>query len=197
MIGVVKQESQGGELKQIDTIQFGRGTIKSPEPEYPVYEDFDVAMSFGGGGGSRTRSGGIAPPSPMVNPQPVAYDMEMMAEEDSTAADAGPLKSIPTLETLTGYQDISGYWQDDAEDILMRFFKCNCIDDPDVKAQFPKTRAYLTFVAIYVLEVKFEDNEDEWYYLVKKGKDYLKTVGIDSKTVKSLIKQFELELKED
>ena len=39
-------------------------------------------------------------------------------------------------------------------------------------------QAYLTLIAIFVLQEEFEDRESEWKLLAKKGKDYLKSVGV-------------------
>ena len=46
MVGVVKQENSNGELQQIDTIQFGKGQLSLPEPEYPEFEDIEMDMAI-------------------------------------------------------------------------------------------------------------------------------------------------------
>lgn len=85
---------------------------------------------------------------------------------------------------------IKGYWKDESKEILKKFFKCECIDD-SVEDDLPDERAYLTLVAIYVLQEKFEDREDEWYFIVKKGKDYLSNLGVNTN---ELLSDFSLEL---
>ena len=52
-IGVVEQENtDGGEAEEIETIQFGRGVVRTAEPEFGVFEeDFAFAQPFIGGGG--------------------------------------------------------------------------------------------------------------------------------------------------
>ena len=52
--------------------------------------------------------------------------------------------------------------------------------------------AYLTLVALFVLEEEFEERESEWKLIAKKGKDYLKSVGIQKP--EALIKQFKLKI---
>ena len=37
----------------------------------------------------------------------------------------------------------------------------------------------MTIIALYVLEEKFEDNEEEWTLLAKKAKAWLKNAGLD------------------
>lgn len=86
MIGVVKQERQGGELKEIDTIQFGMGVVKTPEPEpWPYYEEEDIAYKTTTSGG-----GGAPPPSPSYSyPSAVAYDMDYDMVLESEEMDDG------------------------------------------------------------------------------------------------------------
>ena len=50
--------------------------------------------------------------------------------------------------------------------------------------------AYLTLVALYVLQGEFEERENEWRLIAKKGKDYLKSVGVQKPD--ALINEFTL-----
>ena len=52
--------------------------------------------------------------------------------------------------------------------------------------------AYLTLVALFILQEEFEDRENEWQLIAKKGKDYLKSVGVHKPD--ALIKQFKLKI---
>ena len=51
---------------------------------------------------------------------------------------------------------------------------------------------YLTLVALFVLSEEFEDRENEWRLIAKKGKDYLKSVGVQKPD--ALVKQFTLKI---
>lgn len=39
--------------------------------------------------------------------------------------------------------------------------------------------AYLTLLAIFILEEAFDENEDEWRLIARKAKEYLQQVGIE------------------
>merc|ERR1712004_388113 len=143
-------------------------------------------------------SGGAVPPPVPMSYDPildddyddVAYEesMEMAEEsfvEDSSAESREPEPTVYTLEDLIASQHMTkGYWKDESEEILEQFFKCGCIDDP-VESKLPDWTTYLTLVAIYVLEVKFADNDDEWYLIAKKGREYLRDAGVNTNSLLS------------
>ena len=54
-------------------------------------------------------------------------------------------------------------------------------------------RIWLTLLALYVFQTKFEDREDEWQLIAQKAKTFLKQYGIAKPEV--LLNSFKEELK--
>ena len=83
MVGVVKQEKSNGELQQIDTIQFGKGQLSLPEPEYPEEEimyDMSTPASM-----PMARGSNPSPPMPM----PIMEMAEESEDWDEAEEDQG------------------------------------------------------------------------------------------------------------
>lgn len=144
MVGVVKQENKdGGELEEIDTIQFGKGSVVLPEPEPYYYDDVDFAASPSvnkrGGGGS----GGFVPAPPVAmmveEEEEMEFDWDDTADMEFVMDDSGAEESaweepqseesgnstqeIPEMKDLLAHQSfISGYWKDTVEPVLSQFF---------------------------------------------------------------------------
>lgn len=115
------------------------------------------------------------------------------SEEASTSTPPDPLLTLIAEQHL-----IRGYWKNSAKAILESFFKGGKIYDKTVEYELAKStddeHAYLTLVALHVLEEKFADRSTEWSLIADKGKDYLKKNGVSNP--KLLLKAFtELEFK--
>ena len=94
MVGVVKQEKRNGELQQIDTIQFGNTQLAYPEPDYPIYEEYDMA-AMPMARTSNANSTLVPTPMPMYN------IMEEEAEEDGGFYDDSDHNSVVAAPTAT------------------------------------------------------------------------------------------------
>ena len=120
MVGVVKQEKSNGKLQQIDTIQFGNTQLTLPEPEYEIYEEYDMA-AMPTARTSNANFGGPNPPMPMP-----MYDMMEEAEEDGGSfgdldhSSRGSVAAVPTanFENLIAEFHTSGYVKDSGHDVL-------------------------------------------------------------------------------
>ena len=55
--------------------------------------------------------------------------------------------------------------------------------------------AFLTLLALFILEEAFLDNEDEWQMIAKKAKTYLEQAGVDKPN--TLMRKFSLIAKLD
>ena len=113
----------------------------------------------------------------------------MMYQEKAAVA-------VPSFKDVIQQQHIDGYWKDSAESILSQFFMGKTIIDAAVLDEINKAdienviRANLTLVALYILQEEFEGREEEWKLIAKKGKEYLKSVGIQNPD--ALVRKFKL-----
>jgi hypothetical protein len=136
MVGVVKQEKSNGTLQQIDTIQFGNTQLTLPEPEYEIYEEYDMAsMPM-----ATTSNANFGPSAPVPMPM---YDMMKEAEEeresykDSDHSSRSSVAAVPTanFDNLIAEFHTSGYVKDSGYDVLKLFFRDGNMDDDTVKNQ--------------------------------------------------------------
>lgn len=202
MIGMVKQEDkEKGELKKIDTIQFGRRTVKTNEPKPRPPQPFPSRPVL-------RRPRGVQPRMPSFSrgfskrsaPVPMASISPAISRKaPTTKTPIATVKSDNKYDTLIDAQHASGYWKESEEKTLKKFFKGGDIKDDAVEAELgsvtDKKKAYLTLVALHVLEEKFALREIEWSLIADKGKNYLKNVGV--KNPNSLLKKFTLKIKSD
>ena len=94
-----------------------------------------------------------------------------------------------TLEALIDTQNsIFGFWKDEADDVL-ELFTSNDLIDQNVFNNLVNQdmEAYRTALALYILEEKFIDREDEWILIAQKGKDYLQDKSLN---LNDIIKSF-------
>lgn len=207
MIGMVKQEDkEKGELKKIDTIQFGRRTVKTnePKPRPPVPFPSRPVLRRPRGVQPRMASfskgisrRGRAAPVPMASISPAIS--RKAPTSPTTKTPIATVKSDNKYDTLIDAQHASGYWKESEEKTLKKFFEGGDIKDDAVEAELgsvtDKKKAYLTLVALHVLEEKFALREIEWSLIADKGKNYLKNVGV--KNPNSLLKKFTLKFRSD
>jgi hypothetical protein len=90
-------------------------------------------------------------------------------------------KAAPTLQALIVAQLISGCWTD--LPLIQAFVNGDinslaCAATVKAMASSEQDKAWLTVLALYILQQRFPDQEDEWQLLAKKARDYLKTIGI-------------------
>ena len=92
---------------------------------------------------------------------------------------------------------MDGYWKPTAQPLLAKFLKDPKAQDQLVAAICSKAsdpgQAYLTLLALHILEEFFSSRSGEWKLLAKKAKEYLKTTGIDKPD--QAIQEFSLDLK--
>ena len=92
---------------------------------------------------------------------------------------------------------MDGYWKPTAQPLLAKFLKDPKAQDQLVAAICSKAsdpgQAYLTLLALHILEEFFSSRSGEWKLLAKKAKEYLKTAGIDKPD--QAIQEFSLDLK--
>jgi hypothetical protein len=200
MIGMVMQEdNSSGELKKIDTIQFGRRTVKTNEPELPPW-----GPPFSPGPQPRITSfssGGFGPISRGVPLMKKIATTTPAIARATTPTPSATVKSDDKYDTLIDAAHMSGYWKESAEEDLKKFFEGGVIKDHAVEAGLSsvtdenKHKAYLTLVALHILEEEFPLREMEWTVIADKGKTYLKNVGV--KNPNSLLKKFTLKFRSD
>ena len=90
-----------------------------------------------------------------------------------------------------------GCWEEKSKDIILSFFKIPCpwtLDHAVFKGVSMDITAWYTILAVYLLENKFEDKENEWLLIVQKAKRYLKSIaGIEK--IDALLTELDFELK--
>merc|ERR1712038_912798 len=142
MLGMVMQkDNTSGELKKIDTIQFGRKTVKTNEPELPVLPPWRPRFKPG--------------PQPRYNKLPIMSFSDPTVAKATTTTPNATVKSDDKYDTLIDAQHTSGYWKKSAEKELKKFFENSLIEDDAVEAGLAsvtdKKKAYLTLVALHIL----------------------------------------------
>merc|ERR1712038_604004 len=154
MLGMVMQkDNTSGELKKIDTIQFGRKTVKTNEPELPELPPW--GPPFMPGPQPRYSPQPFVPKLPTMNSiQPFAMTTPTVARATTTTPST-TVKSDDKYDTLIDAQHTSGYWKESAEKELKKFFENSLIEDDAVEAGLAsvadKKKAYLTLVALHIL----------------------------------------------
>jgi hypothetical protein len=92
---------------------------------------------------------------------------------------------------------MDGYWKASAQPLLAKFLKDPKAQDQQVTAICSKAsdpgQAYLTLLALHILEEFFSSRSGEWKLLAKKAKEWLKVAGIEKPD--QAILEFTLELK--
>lgn len=90
-----------------------------------------------------------------------------------------------SFKELVGRQHSSGYWPAACKQMLNTFVKGgDCASGVDViMSQIKALTAnqedvLMTLIALFILQEKFEDREEEWTLLAKKAKTWLKQVGV-------------------
>jgi hypothetical protein len=113
-----------------------------------------------------------------------------MDEERSKLA-AKPSQKSVSFKELVACQHSSGFWPETCKQLINNFFKDGSCHDQSLlnelqtlttsgkKLLSPIGDILMTIIALYVLEEKFEDNEEEWTLLAKKAKAWLKNAGLD------------------
>ena len=108
---------------------------------------------------------------------------------------------IESMKQIISGQHVSGYWKESSDEMLSDFFvDRNMIDQAvldEIPAYLPedKNTIYRTLVAIYILREEFEDRKMEWALIGKKGKKWLKDLGL--KRVHLLLLKFTLKFAND
>ena len=128
-------------------------------------------------------------------------DREMELNEESLrkrfkpSPPMAPLKKegqeAATFKALIGCQHSSGFWPQISKSVLNTYsLSGNCMGglieiDLELKAlqaagtlTAPIEDVLLTIAALFVLQEKFDDQEDEWALIAKKAKAWLKQVGV-------------------
>ena len=102
--------------------------------------------------------------------------------------------SAEKYDALIDTQHAIGYWKESAKETLKKFFENGDINDDAVKVELgsvvDEERAYLTLVALHVLEEEYVARETEWSLIADKGKNYLRKVGVENPH--QLLKKFTL-----
>jgi hypothetical protein len=92
-----------------------------------------------------------------------------------------------TFKELIACQHSSGYWPESCQQLLSSFFKDGGCQDAVLISELqalakglssPVGDVLTTILALFILQEKFEDREDEWTLLAKKAKAWLKKGGL-------------------
>merc|ERR1712038_1819791 len=145
MLGMVMQkDNTSGELKKIDTIQFGRKTVKTNEPELPVLPPWGPPFMPGPRPLHKSFGGSFM----KISTTPTVA-------KATTTTPSATVKSDDKYDTLIDAQHTSGYWKKSAKKELKKFFENSLIEDDAVEAGLvsvtDKKKAYLTLVALHIL----------------------------------------------
>ena len=140
-------------------------------------------------------------------------DEEEDAEEEEEEAEAEvviprPTKEElaaaprPTFEAVIEFQASSGYWDSTAEDTLASCITGGEISDQAIKQTLidqgiegeTLENAYVTLLALFLLQEAFFAKKSEWSLIARKAKEYLqRDCGIQKPL--SLVKKFQFAIK--
>ena len=83
---------------------------------------------------------------------------------------------------------IAGFWKEESDGVLELFTAQGLVDQNIFENLVNQDmEAYRTALALFILEEKFIDREDEWVLIAQKGEDYLQAKSFN---LNDIIKSF-------
>ena len=118
-------------------------------------------------------------------------DMSSSAPESKTTAAAiqEPVvveEGVPSFQTVIKGQSSEGFWDSSSREVLAKRIDGDTIEDVAVRQALvdagltaeSQERAYLTLLALFILEEVFIEKENEWQMIAQNAKKFLEKVGL-------------------
>jgi hypothetical protein len=95
----------------------------------------------------------------------------------SMAAPAMPRaapKIKPSFQSLINAQDSNGFWTSSSTSMILQFLDSSSAASALLNKNKDVEQIILTMLAIYILELNFNEHKDEWDMIVSKAKKWIR-----------------------